>query len=401
MRVLTQIIGAATLIFSTTFSAEIKEAPTPAAMIKVLVKKNADGALLEVKGPYKVYDPATNKYLSSGFRSKRLYLSPKENGIKWGESFQNIFQIRIVPNDLATAFLIDGMEYRGSVEIYNVEGELFVVNEVDIESYIKSILTSRFYETAFSAPALEAIAVVERTKAYYLAQNSHSKYWHTEADEAYLGTATQLLSRAIDMAVDTTKSMILTYNGLAFPAELTENCAGMTANYKSIFRKSASTPEGVEAPIARKNRQNTFWSFKIHKDDLAHLAKLHRITGVDLFLDSKANRAYALRIKDGSRLNDITYFNLRDYIGKDKLKSNDFTVTLEKDYVLFQGFGEGHGTGLCLYSGEQMAKRGDSMQQILSEFFPHTRLSEMKALNELAYEKFSEAITPNLDEEEF
>lgn len=395
------IIGVFISLCSLLHAKELLEEVPPLATIRVLVKKEVEGALLEVKGSYKVFNPCDQKYLSAGFRANRFYLSAQSNGVKWGETFSNIFQIKIVPNNAKTTFVIDGLEYKGSIEAYNVEGNLYIVNETDIESYIKSVLTSRLCDRTFSKEALEAIAVVERTNAYDMAQNPKSKHWHLYAeDRSFKGCSNSSLSRDIDFAVDNTKNMILTYHGSPFPTDLTENCAGTTANYKAVYRKNVSCPEGVEVPLARRHRHNTAWNFKVHKEDLANIAGLHGISAIDLFEEKSTGRCYAIRLKDHTRLKDIDYFSLQEYLGKDKLKSSDFSITLEKEYISFQGFGEGSGTGLCLYTSEQMAKRGDTMPQILADFFPNTRLAEMKTVQDLAYEKFSRVamIDPNLPE---
>ncbi|MDN3504519.1 MAG: SpoIID/LytB domain-containing protein [Rhabdochlamydiaceae bacterium] len=374
-------------VSTTAFGFGKKEVETvQPATIKVLVKKSYKGALVESKGGFKVVNPVDNSYLSSSSGAKRQSLLPLENGIKWLNDFKNIYQIRIVPYNKATTILVNGTEYSGSLEVYSVEGQLYFIIESDVEDYIKSRLTNQFAMQNLSDATMESIAISERTMAYYLAQKNQEAYWHVDTSDGFFkGRVTTKLDVNIDHAVDMTKHMILTYKGSPFPAVLTENCGGMTSNYKSIFRKNVSCPEGVESPIARKSRKDSIWRFKIHKDDLAHLAGLNRLSGVDLFMDDSTNRTYAVRIKGRNCKKDVNFFDLQNRIGKEKLQSNEFSVTIEKDYVLFEGHGVGHGIGLCLYSSEQMARRGDSTEQILTDFFPQTKLSEMATLEEIAY----------------
>lgn len=99
----------ASLLIGQGYAEEADEAPPPAA-IKVLVKRDEEGALIEVKGAFKVLNPVNRQYLSSGFRGKRFFLYACENGIKWGEFFPSIYQIRIQPNDPDTTVLVDGIE---------------------------------------------------------------------------------------------------------------------------------------------------------------------------------------------------------------------------------------------------------------------------------------------------
>ena len=358
------------------------------AKIKVLLHKDIEGALIEVKGAYKVFNPLKNAQLTSTWSGKRLYVQPTSKGIKWGKEFDNVYQIQIVPNDPAATILVDGIEYDGTLEVYAVEGSLYIVNETDVEGYVKSRMTHRFAHKHLSEQALEAIAICERTNAYYLAQKNSLNYWHATANDQYSGRAATLIDLSIDHAVDMTRQLIMTFHGTPFPALQTIHCGGTTSNYKTIFRKNASCPEGVESPIARKGREATTWRFKIHRDDLANLVKSDRITAIDLFIDNASKRTYAARLHSQGAYSDISFVDLQKRIGADLLKSNDFTVTLEKNHAQFEGFGEGHGIGLCLYSAEQMGSRGDSAEQILADFFPHTHLSQMKSLTEFQLQNF-------------
>lgn len=353
--------------------------------IKVLVHQSQDGALVEVKGGCKVSNPINQATLTSSYSAKRHFLSLASEGIKWGSPFSGIFQMRIAPKDPSTTFLLNGTEYTGALEVYTIDNELYFIVETDIEDYIKSRLTNRLYGESMSDAALESIAIAERTMAYFLARKNQEASWHTtNTFGLFNGTVTKGLSPNIDHCVNMTKKTILTYRGAPFPAEINKHCAGTTSNYKAIFRKNVSCPEGVESPIARKSRHNVQWKFKIHRDDLANLAKVDSISGIDLFMDHQNNRTYAIRIKDQGHIKDMSFFELQSFLGEDKLKSNDFSIQLETNFITFEGYGEGHGTGLCLYSSEQMARRGDSTEQILSDFFPHTSLTMMKSLTELA-----------------
>ena len=81
--------------------------------------------------------------------------------------FPGIFQIRLVPADAQSTILVDGIEYRGCVEVYDFKGKLYVVNEVDIERYLKSIMTSQFINE-IDEEVMDAVAITARTNAYFL-----------------------------------------------------------------------------------------------------------------------------------------------------------------------------------------------------------------------------------------
>ena len=182
----------------------------------------------------------------------------------------------------------------------------------------------------------------------------------------------------IERAIDNTRYLVMTYENKPFPASWTEHCAGKTANYQNILRKNISTPLGVESIFATQDRQNCQWSFTIDNQELAKVVKINRVTGIDLFVDHESNKVYAIRIHDGTHSEDINFQSFQHYLGKDKLKSNDFTVSIKSNIATFEGYGIGPGIGLCLYSAKSMLDRGDDIPKILSYFFPYTQLEKMR-----------------------
>ncbi|MDJ0652119.1 MAG: SpoIID/LytB domain-containing protein [Simkaniaceae bacterium] len=348
------------------------------ATIKVLLEKSIEGILLEVKGPYAIYNPENGKKEGLGKWGKRFYLYPHKEGMKWGENFLGIYQLQIVPTSPDTTFLVNGIQYRGAIEVYNIENTLSIINEVDVESYVKSILNEHVSPT-LPPNVLDAVAIIARTDAYYRALLNDDAFWHiTKEEVGYRGTALILQNLAIDRAVDNTKYLVMTYEDQPFPGSWTENCGGKTASYSSILRKNTVTPEGVESKFATKNRTESRWSLIVDTRELAKVIKTNRVTGIDLFVDHGSGKVYATRLHDGSHTEDIDFTALQDKLGKEKIKSNDFNVTIKGNIALFEGYGKGNGVGLCLYSASQMAERGDEAPVILAEFFPNTTIEKMR-----------------------
>ncbi|MCB1116257.1 MAG: SpoIID/LytB domain-containing protein [Chlamydiia bacterium] len=361
---------------------EVKTIDQPAekpATIKVLLERCSEGVLLEARGPYVVYNPENGKRESSGRFDKRFYLHPHEEGIKWGENFRKIYQLQIVPTSPETTFLIDGTQYRGAIEVYNIENRLSIINEVDVESYLKATLSEKV-PANLPPNVLDAVAIAARTDAYYHALLNYDAFWHvTKEETGYQGTSLALQNIALDRAIDNTKYLVLTHEEQPFPTAWTEHCGGKTASYASIFRKNTATPEGVTVTIANKKRKESYWSLTVETKELAKLVKTNRITGMDLFVDHTSGKVYATRLRDGTHEEDVDFMTLQKCLGKERLKSNDFTVSIKGNIALFEGYGEGHGVGLCLFSASKIAERGDLAPAILAEFFPHTTLEKMRS----------------------
>ncbi|HSX12409.1 MAG TPA: SpoIID/LytB domain-containing protein, partial [Rhabdochlamydiaceae bacterium] len=270
---------------------------------------------------------------------------------------------------------------------YSVGDQLSVINEVDIESYLKSTLA---YEAAqVSEELLDMVAIVARTNLYHLARKNKEASWHVDAQKThYTGVDGAQKSKYIENAVDKTKHLIMTFNDEPFPTIWSQDCAGKTASYASVFRKGGKTPPGVDALPSAFHRAKSAWSFTVDKQKLAELAQLDTVTKIDLFNADKSGKVYGLRCSNQDEVKDIDFFSLQKALGPALLKSNDFTVKAEENQVTFSGYGQGPGVGLCLASAEILVKRRENPRKILKTFFPGVQLVYMRTLD--AKENLSE-----------
>jgi stage II sporulation protein D len=370
----------ASLIDAKTKAKELQSDPLPS--IKVLIRQDAPGALIEAKGSFSILNPENSKKLSSGSKGKRYYLHAMTDGIKWGEGFPGIYQILLKGEDKKDTFLVDGIEYEGSLTVFDIDEQISIINEIPVENYIKYALAEQFDGEHLDMKILKSLSIILRTQFYYQLTKNKDAFWQIDGSKTgFLGYSQSKIDRYIEEAVDSTKAVILTFNYRPFLAQWTANSAGSTASYPMIFRKNILSPSGVEAPYARKDKEKSLWTFSIQKNQLAQLVKTNRITAIDTYEDKNSGRIYALRIKDGIHSVDFDYFAFQKLLGPNLIKSNLFTVHLDKDQVKFEGYGDGHGVGLCLYSANEMAKKGATVEQILLDFFPNTLLQEVKKLD--------------------
>jgi stage II sporulation protein D len=355
------------------------------ATIKVLIQRKAPDSLIEVKGRYQIFNPVDGTQITSGIMSKRYAIAADEYGMKWGEKFPGIHQIRIVPGDSQSSILVNGIQYKGVIEVYEIDGKINVVNEVDIENFLRSTLTAQF-PNFVEEEVMSAIAVVARTNAYYVASKNKNAFWHIEAEEArYQGNALVASKVHVDRAIETTRHAIMTFQNTPFAATWTKNSAGKTADFASIFRKSIATPPGVQAPLAAKDREQHKWSFAVPKQALAKSANMGGILAADLYLAHNSDKVYAIKLSNESESADVDFFTLQKMVGASKLKSNDFTVAVKDDQIIFTGYGEGPGVGLCLYSARTMAEKGEKAPKILTAFFPNTQIEKVRTLEQFKY----------------
>lgn len=186
-----------------------KPAQTAPPKIKVLVVHDKVGAVLELKGKYKLFDPHTGEHISTRFIGKRKFIQTTSDGIKWGEEFPGIHQIMVIPDETATTAMVDGIEYHGPIYIYDIGGTISIVNQVSIEEYLSSTLAHDF-RSPLSSEALAAVVIAARTAAYYQIENSPSEFWNVSGEDTnYEGFVAINPSSTIEKAIQATQYMIM------------------------------------------------------------------------------------------------------------------------------------------------------------------------------------------------
>jgi stage II sporulation protein D len=73
----------------------------------------------------------------------------------------------------------------------------------------------------------------------------------------------------------------------------------------------------------------------------------------------------------------ISAVNLRKAIGYSVIKSTNFEVSTAGEDAFFIGTGYGHGVGLCQWGAKQRAADGFDYREILSYYYPGTRLERI------------------------
>ncbi len=178
--------------------------------IRVQLMSDVEGSQVEVKGAYNVYDPRTGKKLDTAYISSSYYMYPTVEGIKWGQEFPGIYQVVIVPDKLDTTLLVSGTEYRGMAYLYQIKGTLGAVNEVSLEEFVASILSTHVPTDITEKEALAALAIALRTEAVYWLAIASNPYWDVKAGTVgYRGAAIERHDEAFDEALKTSKDLIM------------------------------------------------------------------------------------------------------------------------------------------------------------------------------------------------
>lgn len=347
--------------------------------VRVILKKLAEDAHIEVKGRHLICNPKTEQFLSSSSKKKKGKIYAHENGLYWNELLSGVHEIRIIPDEKNCSILVDGLQYKGWVEIYGIGGTINIINEVDTENYLKSILSSKI-NTTFSKETLDAIAITERTNLYHLVEKDGYASWQIEAEKSgYQGLN---FNRAVHDAVDRTKDLILHYKQKPFAATWGMNHAGRSVGYPSIFRKQSLVPPSVDNLPSLHEREKTKWKTALPFQTIAKTTQLDAIGRIELFKAEKSQKVYAIRLfsPEGTK-KDIPIADFQKLIGTNYLPSNDFSIYHKGKKAIFVGYGKGLGSGLCVTSSEILANRMASTENILMTHFPQSKLVNVRQEN--------------------
>lgn len=218
-----------------------EEKPQP-PKIKVLLAHDIPAATLEVKGSYNIYDPYKSKRLATRFVPKGNRIQALSTGLKWGEEFPGVYQIEIRPDEASTVTTVNGCDYKGNIAIYDVGGSISVVNEVDLEDYLASMMPNKF-NRPFAEESLSAAAIAERTHAFYTAQHSENPYWHVRAEDVgYDGVRSERTNPLVANALTGTRYMVMSktgiYEGVVTPFPVALVVSEKDPNFKKMSKIS-------------------------------------------------------------------------------------------------------------------------------------------------------------------
>lgn len=239
-------------VSAATAEAQLKEirARFNGPSIRVQLIQDAEGALVEVKGRYNVYDPKTGKQLDSAFASSSYYMYPTTDGLKWGAEFPGIYQMLIVPDKVDTTVLIAGTEYHGIAYLYQMQNVIGAVNETSIEDFVDSILSTHLPASVTHKEAIATAAIGLRTEVLRLMEQSTNPFWDIRArDFGYRGSSVERKEPAFVEALRNTKGLIVLSGSLpveinwftpasgVFPAEEIQRLAEEGKDARAILEK--------------------------------------------------------------------------------------------------------------------------------------------------------------------
>jgi stage II sporulation protein D len=271
--------------------------------------------------------------------------------------------------------------YRNKIIIKNdvvhrfpVTHNLTAINILPIEEYLYGVVSSEIgmaKEVEFEAVKAQAVCARSYTMSLLGKRKDFDLYGSYLYDQEYKGMEREY-KLAIE-AVGKTRGEVMQYQNEDVLAQYHACCGGRTTYGRYPYLQPI-----IDAP-RHSHRKKPFckdspyfeWTVKVQRDSFD--ATILRVAGI----------TYKFKLNPKLEINKITkrvdYLTLKadkeyklagETIRKVfNLKSTFFTITTKSDSVEINGFGWGHGIGLCQYGALEMARQKISYKNILKHYY--------------------------------
>ncbi|MDR9404625.1 MAG: SpoIID/LytB domain-containing protein [Halothece sp. Uz-M2-17] len=315
-----------------------------------VIRDRAGNVLGEVQGMSGFRAESGNGKVRLGqWESRQLEIDPKEDGYVW----------------------IGDRWYRGETKLIHDGSDLTVINEVNVEDYLYSVVGGEMV-ASWPLEALKAQAVAARSYALHKQQHAGTRLYDvksTTASQVYKGIKSET-PQTIE-AVNTTQGQVLTHQGRPILAVFHSSSGGHTENVEDIWTRPLPYLRGVvdydqTAPVYQ-------WEKIVSNGEMARrLGNLGTIRSLIPQQTTPQGRILKLKVVGDRATETISGNEFRKALD---LRSTLFQVNPTPQGFLISGRGFGHGVGLSQWGAYYLAQQGANYRQILGHYYKQVKLA--------------------------
>ncbi len=295
---------------------------------------------------------------------------------------------------------VNGRAYRGLVEVLSNGNSVTAVNVLGTEAYLRGVVGVEMGDRQRNElAALEAQAIASRTYALKNRGRFRTAGYDLRAgvqDQAYLGVERE--TELGSAAVRRTAGMVVTYRSDLISAFFHSTCGYSTASPAEAFHTVRQVPylrpvsdrrpsTGYYCDISPRFRWSVEWDGNELRDILRNT--IPSVMGIDAEMIDEvralhvhglgpSRRVTELRLEVGSGEIPVYGPDLRRVFltpERRPLGSTAIEVSYERGAsARISGAGWGHGVGMCQWGAIGRARAGQSAHEILTTYFPGTRI---------------------------
>lgn len=314
-----------------------------------VIKDAAGRSLGEVKGMSSLRAVSRQGNVQLGqWSGRQLSIDPKEDGYVW----------------------IGDRWYRGETLLIHDGSDLTVVNKVELEDYLYSVVGGEM-PTSWPLEALKAQAVAARSYALYerdRAQNPDYDLKSTTASQVYKGIVSETAST--HEAVNRTQGQVLTYQGKVILAAFHSSSGGYTENVEDVWTRPLPYLRSVvdydqSAPVYQ-------WQKALSGREIGYRLGVGTVRSLIPQQATPQGRIIRLKVVGDRGTKTISGKAFRSALD---LRSTLFQVSGNSQRFIISGRGFGHGIGLSQWGANYLASQGANYRQILGHYYRNVQLS--------------------------
>ena len=261
------------------------------------------------------------------------------------------------------------------------------IEEMNLDEYLYGVVSAEM-PAQFEKEALKAQSTVARTYTIYKIVHGQGK--HENADicddssccQAWISKEERLArwdekekdnnwNKIVD-AVNETKGKIIEYNGEPINAFFHSNSGGNTEAPINVWGGTADYPYLRSVETSGEDGYTQYKSqVKLTRKELIEKMQekyndfeidFNNVDAIKILEYTEGNRVRTLKI--GNK--NISGVEARSIF---MLKSANFNINIEEDYITFYVIGYGHGVGMSQTGADSLAKQGMNYEDIIKHFY--------------------------------
>ncbi|MCU0547991.1 MAG: SpoIID/LytB domain-containing protein [Leptolyngbya sp. Prado105] len=296
------------------------------------------------------------------WRSGAITIMPKDNGVVW----------------------IGDRWYRGTVRLIASGGRLLVVNNVELEQYLLSVLgaemNGNWPKEALKAQAVTARSYALEKRGDAIRAGQAYDVHDTQQSQVYKGLQTE--SQGTLQAVAETAGQVLVHNGELIEAYFHSSAGGCTEPSENVWSASRPYLQMVKNDFD-KGTPVSEWSRTLSANELGNIFGVGTVQRVVPVRATPCGRIREMQIIGDRQSVKVSGERIQSALN---LRSTLFDVTPQQvaasksggkpalQFVV-NGRGFGHGVGMSQWGAYNMARRGKNYQDILMEYYKNVGIT--------------------------
>ena len=276
--------------------------------------------------------------------------------------------------------------YAGKILSAAVDGDLAIYNDVDIESYVASVMASEI-SSSWQTEALKAQAIAIRT--YGVRRMHHTRPALSDVTD----DTTNQVYHGIDSIVDSlraattaTARQMVVADGAPADVWYHSACGGHTASSSEITGEPA--PPYLQGFADTDSNGHAFcasspyysWRNALPASALASVAEVDALSSISIsqrWPDGRVKTVHVVSASGAAQDIDGHHFYSRAtaVLGYKVVPSSFFDITPAAGGYVLSGHGVGHGVGMCQWGAQGRARAGQDAATILAAYFPGTTIA--------------------------